>query len=77
MAFLASAESGLMTGSIVDFDQTIHGCWDTRRSRRGRWNSPVHPRVEPAFISINDPGAAAATAAAISLSLPRSFGQLA
>lgn len=28
VAFLASAESGLMTGSIVDFDQTVHGCWD-------------------------------------------------
>jgi NAD(P)-dependent dehydrogenase (short-subunit alcohol dehydrogenase family) len=29
VAFLASAESGLMTGSIVDFDQTVHGCWDS------------------------------------------------
>ncbi len=28
VAFLASAESGMMTGSIVDFDQTVHGCWD-------------------------------------------------
>jgi NAD(P)-dependent dehydrogenase (short-subunit alcohol dehydrogenase family) len=29
VAFLASAESGLMTGSIVDFDQSVHGCWDS------------------------------------------------
>jgi NAD(P)-dependent dehydrogenase (short-subunit alcohol dehydrogenase family) len=29
VAFLASAESGMMTGSIVDFDQTVHGCWDS------------------------------------------------
>ncbi len=28
VAFLASAESGMMTGSIVDFDQTVQGCWD-------------------------------------------------
>ena len=28
VAFLASDESGLMTGSLVDFDQTVHGCWD-------------------------------------------------
>jgi len=25
LAFLCSSESGLMTGSIVDFDQTVHG----------------------------------------------------
>ena len=25
LAFLCSKESGLMTGSIVDFDQTVHG----------------------------------------------------
>jgi NAD(P)-dependent dehydrogenase (short-subunit alcohol dehydrogenase family) len=28
-AFLLSAESGLMTGSLVDFDQSVHGCWDS------------------------------------------------
>lgn len=28
VAFLCSAESGLVTGSLVDFDQTVHGCWD-------------------------------------------------
>lgn len=28
VAFLASEESGMMTGAIVDFDQTVHGCWD-------------------------------------------------
>lgn len=29
VAFLVSPESGMMTGSIVDFDQTVQGCWDT------------------------------------------------
>jgi NAD(P)-dependent dehydrogenase (short-subunit alcohol dehydrogenase family) len=29
IAFLCSKESGLMTGSIVDFDQSVHGCADT------------------------------------------------
>ncbi len=28
MAFLCSAESGMTTGSLVDFDQTVLGCWD-------------------------------------------------
>jgi NAD(P)-dependent dehydrogenase (short-subunit alcohol dehydrogenase family) len=28
VAFLASEESGMMTGSIVDFDQTVQGCSD-------------------------------------------------
>lgn len=28
VAFLCSAESGLMTGSLIDFDQTILGCGD-------------------------------------------------
>lgn len=28
VAFLLSAESGLMTGSLVDFDQTVNGCAD-------------------------------------------------
>lgn len=32
-AFLASAESGLMTGAIVDFDQSVPGCYE----------SPPHP----------------------------------
>ena len=29
VAFLASAESGLMTGSIVDFDQQVLGAGDS------------------------------------------------
>lgn len=29
VAFLLSAESGLMTGSVVDFDQTVNGCGDS------------------------------------------------
>jgi NAD(P)-dependent dehydrogenase (short-subunit alcohol dehydrogenase family) len=28
-AFLCSAESGLMTGSIIDFDQSVLGCWES------------------------------------------------
>ena len=28
VAFLCSAESGMMTGSLVDFDQSVLGCWD-------------------------------------------------
>jgi NAD(P)-dependent dehydrogenase (short-subunit alcohol dehydrogenase family) len=28
VAFLCSAESGMMTGALVDFDQTVQGCWD-------------------------------------------------
>ena len=28
VAFLASAESGLMTGAVIDFDQTIIGTMD-------------------------------------------------
>ncbi len=28
IAFLASAESGLMTGAIIDFDQSVLGCWE-------------------------------------------------
>ena len=33
VAFLVSRESGLMTGSIIDFDQSVLGCYD----------SPPHP----------------------------------
>lgn len=33
IAFLASEESGMMTGSIIDFDQSVLGCYD----------SPPHP----------------------------------
>lgn len=33
IAFLASNESGMMTGSIIDFDQSVAGCYD----------SPPHP----------------------------------
>lgn len=29
VAFLCSVESGMMTGSLVDFDQSIDGCWDS------------------------------------------------
>jgi NAD(P)-dependent dehydrogenase (short-subunit alcohol dehydrogenase family) len=29
VAFLASAEAGLMTGSIIDFDQSVLGCYET------------------------------------------------
>ncbi|MGO4704887.1 SDR family oxidoreductase [Microvirga sp. 2MCAF38] len=28
VSFLASHESGLMTGSIIDFDQSVLGCWE-------------------------------------------------
>jgi NAD(P)-dependent dehydrogenase (short-subunit alcohol dehydrogenase family) len=28
VAYLASAESGLMTGAIIDFDQAIQGCFE-------------------------------------------------
>lgn len=28
VAFLASAESGLMTGATIDFDQSVLGCWE-------------------------------------------------
>jgi NAD(P)-dependent dehydrogenase (short-subunit alcohol dehydrogenase family) len=28
VAFLASAESGLMTGSVIDFDQSVLGCYE-------------------------------------------------
>jgi NAD(P)-dependent dehydrogenase (short-subunit alcohol dehydrogenase family) len=33
IAFLSSEESGMMTGSIIDFDQSVLGCYD----------SPPHP----------------------------------
>jgi NAD(P)-dependent dehydrogenase (short-subunit alcohol dehydrogenase family) len=33
VAFLCSEESGMMTGSVVDFDQSVHGSYD----------SPAHP----------------------------------
>jgi NAD(P)-dependent dehydrogenase (short-subunit alcohol dehydrogenase family) len=36
VAFLCSAESGMMTGSLVDFDQTILGCWDDAPFPQGR-----------------------------------------
>jgi NAD(P)-dependent dehydrogenase (short-subunit alcohol dehydrogenase family) len=28
-AFLCSAESGLMTGAVIDFDQSVLGCWES------------------------------------------------
>jgi hypothetical protein len=28
IAFLCSEESGMMTGSIIDFDQSILGCYE-------------------------------------------------
>jgi NAD(P)-dependent dehydrogenase (short-subunit alcohol dehydrogenase family) len=30
VAFLSSAESGMMTGAIVDFDQTVNGGWEVQ-----------------------------------------------
>ena len=36
VAFLCSKESGLMTGSLIDFDQTIVGCWN---------DAPKHPTL--------------------------------
>jgi NAD(P)-dependent dehydrogenase (short-subunit alcohol dehydrogenase family) len=35
-AFLVSAESGLMTGAIIDFDQSVAGCYE----------SPPHPSAK-------------------------------
>jgi NAD(P)-dependent dehydrogenase (short-subunit alcohol dehydrogenase family) len=35
IAFLASDESGMMTGSIIDFDQSVVGCYD----------APPHPQT--------------------------------
>ncbi|MBM6592927.1 SDR family oxidoreductase [Microvirga pudoricolor] len=29
VAFLASAESGMMTGSVIDFDQSVMGCYES------------------------------------------------
>lgn len=29
VAFLASAESGMMTGSVIDFDQSVVGCYES------------------------------------------------
>ena len=29
VAYLASEESGMMTGSIIDFDQSVLGCYET------------------------------------------------
>jgi NAD(P)-dependent dehydrogenase (short-subunit alcohol dehydrogenase family) len=34
-AFLCSDESGLITGAIIDFDQSVLGCWE----------SPPHPSI--------------------------------
>jgi len=41
IAFLCSAESGLMTGSLVDFDQTVHGCWDAPPMPVGRLDATL------------------------------------
>jgi NAD(P)-dependent dehydrogenase (short-subunit alcohol dehydrogenase family) len=44
-AFLASAESGLMTGSVIDFDQSVLGCYE----------SAPHPtQVEPTRLEPQD-----------------------
>lgn len=40
IAFLCSPESGLMTGSLVDFDQSVHGCWDQPPMPVGRLDEP-------------------------------------
>jgi NAD(P)-dependent dehydrogenase (short-subunit alcohol dehydrogenase family) len=37
-AFLASDESGLMTGAVIDFDQSVAGCYE----------SAPHPRIQVA-----------------------------
>ena len=29
VAFLASSESGMMTGSVIDFDQSVNGCYES------------------------------------------------
>jgi hypothetical protein len=29
VAFLASDESGMMTGSVIDFDQSVVGCYES------------------------------------------------
>jgi hypothetical protein len=29
VAYMASSESGLMTGSVIDFDQTIRGTYES------------------------------------------------
>jgi NAD(P)-dependent dehydrogenase (short-subunit alcohol dehydrogenase family) len=35
-AFLVSAESGLMTGSVIDFDQSVAGCYESAPHPSGR-----------------------------------------
>ena len=29
VAFLSSSESGMMTGSVIDFDQSVAGCYES------------------------------------------------
>lgn len=36
IAFLSSKESGMMTGSLVDFDQSVLGCYDASPQPAGR-----------------------------------------
>jgi inosose dehydratase len=54
VAYLASAESGLITGSIIDFDQAIRGSYETATpSHRAPWRSncrhdPRRRRTPPA-----------------------------
>ncbi len=36
IAFLASAESGMMTGAVIDFDQSVHGTYDSAPHPAGR-----------------------------------------
>jgi NAD(P)-dependent dehydrogenase (short-subunit alcohol dehydrogenase family) len=39
VAFLASSESGMMTGSVIDFDQSVMGCYE----------SAPHPSTRPQY----------------------------
>ena len=46
IAFLVSGESGIMTGSVVDFDQSILGCSDSGPQPGGR---VIDPKAKPSI----------------------------